>query len=213
MWKVGMLMESPATREQLTRIVGKLTANVALQQDLMQEALIHLWLLEEQRPGQTTSWYLQSCRFHLQHYLAAGRSVDSTKRSAGRVHLTEERNGDEESPWVTPTDCGVLDQVNAREILSLLSPQLKPREQAVLACLADGLGAREIARRLKVSHPMAIKYRRKIAALAARLGISVVHARSNGKSTNGREKRNGNSAHNAPTPASMRRRTSGRVHV
>ncbi|PYI99835.1 MAG: hypothetical protein DME25_22050, partial [Verrucomicrobia bacterium] len=65
----------------------------------------------------------------------------------------------------------VLDQVQAREIIRLLGRCLTSREQAVLHCLDEGLGPREIGRRLKISHPTVIKCRRKIAAMAIRLGI------------------------------------------
>src|SRR5207245_505396 len=50
-----------------------------------------------------------------------------------------------------------------------LGEHLAPAERAVLHCLADGLGAREIGRELGISHSMAIKHRRKIAALLMRL--------------------------------------------
>ena len=63
-------------------------------------------------------------------------------------------------------------QVNAKEIVVLLSKHLTPREREVLACLADGLGVRDIARKLKFSHAAAIKHRRKIAALALKFGIA-----------------------------------------
>src|SRR6185436_10279205 len=66
-----------------------------------------------------------------------------------------------------PSDSGesVFSNVCAREIISMLSHQLQPHEKAVLECLADGLGPREIGRRLKISHTMVIKHRCKIASL------------------------------------------------
>ncbi len=63
-------------KEPLIRMIGRITSNFALRQDLLQEALVHLWLTEARRPGQTQSWYLQSSKFHLLHFLASGRSVD-----------------------------------------------------------------------------------------------------------------------------------------
>src|SRR2546427_3728704 len=75
-----MLIDDARTRELLARIVHRLSSDSAIREDLMQEALVHLWLLEERRPGQRQSWYLQSCKFHLQNYITAGRSVDSPKR-------------------------------------------------------------------------------------------------------------------------------------
>jgi RNA polymerase sigma factor (sigma-70 family) len=166
-----MLVDDASTKEDLLRMVRRITSNAALRQDLLQEALVHLWLVEDHRPGQTRSWYLQSCKFHLQHYLASGRSVDSRKRRNGQVQFPDD-DGYHESAGQAESENSFLALINAREIIELLSQQLKPREQAVLACLADGLGARDIARRLRISHPTVIKYRRKIAGLTMKLGIS-----------------------------------------
>ncbi len=165
-----MFVDEPSVREALTRMIRKMTANLALGQDLMQEAMIHLWLTEAQRPGQTKSWYLHSCKFHLQHYLCSGRSIDSAKRRSGQLleHDSSDGNGSEEQ---TDSDSGnsVIAWVSAREIISLLSSRLPPQETAVLGCLAEGLGPREIGRRLQVSHTLVIKHRRKIASLLTRL--------------------------------------------
>jgi len=38
-------------------------------------AKAHLTRVEADRPGQTPSWYLQSCHFHAGDYLARGRSI------------------------------------------------------------------------------------------------------------------------------------------
>jgi RNA polymerase sigma factor (sigma-70 family) len=158
--------------EQLGKLVVRLTANSALRDDLMQEALIHLWQVQEQNPGQTKNWYLQNCRFHLLHYLASGRSVDSPKRRASQVHPSEDQsdNGDN---WLDRFEASdtVVQDVSARDMLSSLSKVLTTRELRVLQWLAEGLGTREIAQRLGISHPMVSKLRRKIAALARSLSI------------------------------------------
>jgi DNA-directed RNA polymerase specialized sigma24 family protein len=156
-------------------MVRWITTDASLRDDLMQEALIHLWLMQARRPGQTRSWYLQSCRFHLRHYLAAGRSIDSVKRRHCRL---EQQVSEDEEPISEPSDSGnsVFTSVCARELLRVLSNHLEPHEQAVLNCLADGLGTREIGRELKISHPMVIRHRRKIAGLVTRL--ETPHARA-----------------------------------
>jgi DNA-binding CsgD family transcriptional regulator len=145
-----------------------------LREDLLQEALIHLWLTEARRPGQTRSWYLQSCNYHLLHYLAAGRSVDSGKRKRGQVENPNAGQG--RIDLLDPPDSGetVLGYVSARDIISQLSPMLAPHERAVLDCFADGLGPREIGRKLKLSHTMVIRHRRKIAGLLTRLEIPAI---------------------------------------
>jgi DNA-binding NarL/FixJ family response regulator len=82
-----------------------------------------------------------------------------------------ERESEEENGFGQQTDSGnsVVAWVSAREIISLLSARLPPQEKAVLGCLADGLGPREIGRKLHVSHTMVIKHRRKIASLLSHL--------------------------------------------
>jgi len=164
-----MFVDESSTRESLNRMVRKLTANRALREDLLQEGLVHLWVIEVSRPGQTRSWYLQSCKFHLLHYMAAGRSVDSAKRRNSQLHFEE--NLDSIVEFTTEVDSGesVLDLVSARDIISLLAPLLNNQEKLVLECFADGLRLREIARKLKISHTMVIRHRKKIASLLARL--------------------------------------------
>jgi RNA polymerase sigma factor (sigma-70 family) len=164
-----MNVDEPVTRDLLRRLVRTITGNPVLWDDLFQEALIHLWTIEARRPGFTRSWYLQSCKFHLLHYLAAGRSVDSMKRREGQVQNSE---SSEEGDVFEMADSGesVLSIVCARELIAILSRQLQDHERAVLECLADGLGPREIGRRLNISHTMVIKHRCKIASLLNRLG-------------------------------------------
>src|SRR5947208_12715438 len=123
-----MLVDEPSTREVLRRLIQKLASSPALWDDLLQEALIHLWMIEARRPGQTKSWYLQSCKYHLLHYLASGRSVDSAKRHAGQIPPGRDAEGRDE--FFEQVDSGntVLNWVSARDIISSLSPQLLPRE-------------------------------------------------------------------------------------
>ena len=172
-----MLIHDTRTREILFRIVCRLSSVPAVREDLMQEALVHLWLLEEQRPGQRPSWYLQSCKYRVQNFIAAGRSVDSPKRQAGKVHYSD-ADQEELLGSQTETEAGFYALVNARDIFSLLFGRLTPFERAILNHLAVGLGAREIAKRLEVTHPTVIKYRRKIAAQVVRLGIPRVRSRA-----------------------------------
>ena len=173
-----MFVDEISTRESLVRMVRKVTADGALRDDLLQEALVHLWITETGRPGQTKSWYLQSCRFHLSHYLAAGRSVDSAKRRGSQTHFDENL----ESPIevIEEVDSGesVFGLVSARDLLALLSGLLGRQERIVLECFADGLKLREISRRLKISHTMVIRHRSKIALLLKRLEKVTVRAHS-----------------------------------
>ena len=157
--------------DQLGRIVGQMRSDPTLREDLMQEGLIHLWQIQERHPGQTQSWYLQNCRFHLLHHLVAGRSVDSLKRR--NLQVQADAGSDEEDGFwdsIAGPDTG-LAEVSARDMFCALAGKLSERGKMILQWLAEGLGVREISRQLDVSHPAVIKSRRKIAGIAKNLAI------------------------------------------
>ena len=60
-----MHSEHPESCSTLLRVVATLTSDRWIQEDLLQEAVIHLWQLKKQRPGQSASWYFKSCQLHL----------------------------------------------------------------------------------------------------------------------------------------------------
>jgi DNA-binding CsgD family transcriptional regulator len=165
-----MLVEDVLMCESLRKIVNGFTGDLAMQQDMLQECLVCLWKIESEKPGRTKSWYLQNCRFHVQHWLASGRSLDSHKRAIGgnRVSLC---GTDEESALEGyHTNGELFEAVSLRDLVSTLTPLLKPAERTVLRGLAEGLILREIASRSRISYPTALKYRRRIATLTTRLG-------------------------------------------
>jgi RNA polymerase sigma factor (sigma-70 family) len=166
-----MAVEDCRTLDQLGRIVSRIRSDPTLRSDLMQEGLIHLWQIQEEKPGQTRSWYLQNCHFHLLHYLGEGRSVDSLKRRNLQVQA-DAGNDEEDGLWdsIAGPDAGMA-EVSARDMLCALGKELSERERMILHHLAEGLGVREISRQLDVSHPAVIKSRRKIAGIAKKLAI------------------------------------------
>jgi DNA-directed RNA polymerase specialized sigma24 family protein len=165
------LYQDQHVRNALERVVRSLNQQDNLHQDLMQEALIHLWQMEQARPGQCTSWYLQSCRFHLQHWLGAGRRVDSTKRRTGQVLGLENDQGPGGFLEQVEADNREFEHASARDLIDSMTAALRPRERAVLACLAEELGSAEIVRRLKLSYGTVAKCRRRIAHAARKLGL------------------------------------------
>ena len=173
-----MLMEDVKVCESLKKIVTRLTADQSLQEDLMQECRIRMWRLENERPGRTRSWYLQNCRFHVQHWLAAGRSVDSPKRANGETRIPIDGvNDDLPADWYH-TNGEAYEIISAHDIVATLACRLKPRENAVLGGLAEGRLLRDVATQLDLSYPTALKYRRKIAALSVKLGIALARRSS-----------------------------------
>jgi DNA-directed RNA polymerase specialized sigma24 family protein len=182
-----MMVHQKETRAVVRRIVFKFTCDPSLQEDLTQEALLHLWLREQQRPGQSESWYLQSCRFFLQNYLRNGRSVDSAKHFRSVCTSQEIDKSMEKSDADGSVSHGSVQAVvSTREILALLSKWLTPLERLILACLADGLGIRDIASRLNISHTSVSRSRRRIAALALKFGVEPL-PNSNGRKTPARK--------------------------
>src|SRR5690242_7847718 len=83
-----MLIEDGSVCEALRQIAAGFARDPTQRDDLMQECLINLWRIERDKPGRTRSWYLQNCRFHLQHYATLGRSLDSPKRASQDKRLT-----------------------------------------------------------------------------------------------------------------------------
>ena len=183
-----MLIDQKETLGVLRQIVFKVTIDRALHEDLTQEAFIHLWLREQQCPGQTQSWYFQSCRFFLQNLVRTGRSVDSLRHSKTLCPLAETDDQAHAFFIESAPDGSVVSLISARETVHLLAKWLIPLERQILGCLADGLGVREIAVLLSVSHTRVIRHRRKIAALALALNIEPLPGR------NGRQRRSESSS-------------------
>jgi RNA polymerase sigma factor (sigma-70 family) len=161
-----MIYEERRTRRVLRGMVRRLTAEPAQEEDLIQEAIIHLWLREEEHPGQSHSWYIQSCRLHLQNFLRKGRSVDGGKRRQAASLLSP---AEPQEDLGLPTNDTLLSLVCARDLVAELSKWLTPLEERILSLSHDGLSLREIAIRLGLSHTTVIKHRRYIAGLASRL--------------------------------------------
>ena len=169
-----MLIERKETQKVVRQIVIKVTANRALHDDLMQEAIIHLWLREIECPGQTESWYFQSCRFHLQNFLRAGRSVDSNRRRPTLLPLDGAFERTDTSDDESISGASVPGLVSARETTGLLTKWLTLHERQLLSMLEQGHSVREVATKLDMSHTSVIRCRKRIAALAAKLGIDPV---------------------------------------
>ena len=166
-----MLFEDGIARSSLDGIIGGLTPDLSLRADLQQEAMVHLWRLEQQIPGQTVSWYLKSCQFHVQHVLASGKSVDAHKRRSSQMQAADWPG--EQPPSESPCQSGeaVLDEVSAREMTSLLMGRLGPRQREILRKFAEGYTTIEISLQLGLSHQAISKHRRSIATMAKKLGI------------------------------------------
>jgi len=103
--------------------------------------------------------------------LRRGRSIDSPKRRNG--HEARRFGDGPDSFWESLQDSSsavsVLAIVVVRDIVAALRQRLTPAEREILACLADGLGTRETARCLNLSHTCVAKKRRRIAEMVREL--------------------------------------------
>jgi RNA polymerase sigma factor (sigma-70 family) len=153
---------------QLRGVAAKLTADIELQKDLLQEMFIHLIRVEVETPGHTPSWYIKSCEFHARNCLKHGRSVDSLKRSRNLILLgqtSEDADGYVFSVSDVADPLDAFGEVMTNDIIELVVPQLSEIQREILYLLMKGLGVRQIARELGVTHPAVIKHRRKIAQI------------------------------------------------
>jgi DNA-binding NarL/FixJ family response regulator len=113
---------------------------------------------------------LQNCRFHIRHCLEQGRSVDSRKRCNVRTHLSIDEI-QLEFPWILSRHLRLCPMQSASKTCLRMSRGLSRREQIVLDGLVQGFPLREVAAKFNFSYPSALKYRRRIATLALRLGV------------------------------------------
>lgn len=155
--------------KQLRRVAAKLTGDLHLQKDLMQEMFIHLVRMETELPGNTSSWYIKCCQFHARNYLRRGRSVDSIKRANILVPLGLSDDGDDSFYMCAdaPDPIDLHSELITRDIVDLMIPRLTDMQQRILFLLMHDFGVREIARELRVSHPAVIHNRKKVARIAS----------------------------------------------
>jgi len=165
------LIDLPAVRKELVRIVTSLEDNYHTRQDLLQQASVYLCSKAQQCPGRAHSWYLQGAKFHLQNLRKSGRSLDSSKRRTAQASIPD--HCDEWDNWRDSLEFeeGFLSAVAARDIFSVLVDRLRPSDQRILCELAGGQGVGDIAGKLETSHQSVKRSRDWIAALAVKLGV------------------------------------------
>lgn len=165
-----MLVQSTDVRSRLRAIVQNLVKVAALQEDFLQEALIHLWCIEEDQPNMTLSWYLNSCSFHVRHLVGRGHSLDAPKRHYLALPLEPDmadRSGRSEIPDPSP---GPFEHSTANDLLQETAIRLTPGDKAILILLTENRGPREIGSLLGISHVAVIKARVRIARVLTELG-------------------------------------------
>jgi len=168
---------------QLRGVAAKLTSDFELQKDLLQEMFIHLVRVQAELPKRTLSWYIKSCEFQARNYLKHGRSIDSPKRAGNLVPLGQVCNDPAGNAFLLFEPVDPIDlrgELITNDIVDLIALQLTDTQQQIFFLLIRGLGVREIARELRITHPAVIKHRKKIARIAIDLLRETDDDHSNG---------------------------------
>ncbi len=146
----------------LKRITYRLNGHFTFMddQDLLQEALIHLWT--DFRRGflndKTDSYILQGCYFHLKNY------IRKTQDSATMVSLNSisEEDGPHLEEVLVADDFASGDQVETVLEIEAISGGISQRERDVLFFCLEGMTMREIGKKMGISHVSVLKIRNKI---------------------------------------------------
>jgi RNA polymerase sigma factor (sigma-70 family) len=147
----------------LRRITHKLNGHFSFMddQDLFQEALIHLWLHFQSGDlsDKTESYILQGCYFHLKNYIRKTR--DSV--AVFSLDSAMDEDGPHAEGLLVADDLAPYEEVEAGfEIEAITGSGSAGREKAVLFFCLEGMTMREIGKRLGISHVSVLKIRNKI---------------------------------------------------
>jgi len=157
-------------------MVFTLEENFHAREDLLQEALVCFWARARQYPGQRLSWYLQSVNFYLHHFRTSGRSLDSPKHRWEQASFPDDCDEWDNGRDGLELDEGIMSEINAHDICSLLVDRLEPTDQLILRGMFEGLHISEIAYALHVPRGFVERHRLRIAKLAVKLGINPLPA-------------------------------------
>jgi RNA polymerase sigma factor (sigma-70 family) len=146
----------------LKRITCKLNGHFTFMddQDLLQEALIHLWCDFQmgKLDDKTDSYILQGCYFHLKNY------IRKTQDSAIMLSLNSimEEDGPHLEELLIADDLASYDRVEALLQIEAMGSGVSQRERDVLFFCLEGMTTREIGKKMGISHVSVVKIRNKI---------------------------------------------------
>ena len=166
------LVNDSEIRARLLGIIQGLPAPRDWREDMMQEALAHLCLIQKTRPDEEVSWKLQSCWFHLQHFLRQQHSLDVLKSYSVCAAAQRHPDWDQLDDFAeSATQESVFAEVCGREEMALLRKVLTPLQQSILQDLVDEFYGAEIAVRHGLSAQSVSKHLKQIEKLALEIGM------------------------------------------
>ncbi len=154
----------------LKRIACRLNGNFSFadDQDLFQEALIHLWthFTSGDLLDKTDSYMLQGCYFHLKNYI---RKIQDPAALCG-LNQTADKEGPQLEDILDARSLDSYDEVEGNlQIEAMAGIGITSREKAVLRFCLEGMTTREIGTRLGISHVSVVKIRNSIKEKYVRL--------------------------------------------
>lgn len=148
----------------LKRITHKLNGRFTFfnDEDLYQEALIHLWLdyKEGELVDKTDSYILQGCYFHLKNHIR--KVQDKTNLVSLNCLIDEDDNNLEEILCVqNPESC--FDDLESKFLMERIqNDNLTKREKETFCLCLEGLTTRQIGRKLGISHVRVVKIKKNL---------------------------------------------------
>jgi len=156
----------------LKRIACRLSGNFSFadDEDLFQEALIHLWtrFASGDLLDKTDSYMLQGCYFHLKNYIR--KIQDPASLSGFSVGETADDDGPRLEDIIDDRSLAPFDGVEGNlQIEAMAEIGITQREKAVLRLCIEGMTTREIGKKLGISHVSVVKIRNSIREKYVRL--------------------------------------------
>jgi len=147
----------------LKRITHRLNGHHSFfdDEDLYQEALIHLWLhyKDGSLSDKTDSYILQGCYFHLRNYL---RKVQD-KVPILSINTGAGDDGTKLEDILAIDGITTFDYLESKiDIEAREEKCLTEREKKTLSLIMEGMSMREVGAKLGISHVMVLKIRNKI---------------------------------------------------
>ncbi len=151
---------SPKLKAITHRLNGRFT--FFNDEDLYQEALIHLWVDFNQRKldDKTDSYILQGCYFHLKNCI---RIIQDKKALVSLDTLVGEDANDLEDFLPASDPKLYFDYLNSRALVETIRNNgLTRREKDIFNLALSGLTTREIGKKLGISHVRVVRLQKKI---------------------------------------------------
>lgn len=147
----------------LKRITHRLNGHHSFfdDEDLYQEALIHLWFRYNQGSlsDKTDSYILQGCYFHLRNYVR--KTQDKVPILSISTGVGED--GTKLEDILTGDGTTAFDYLESKiDAEAREAKCLTEREKTILSFIMEGMSMREVGAKIGISHVMVLKIRNKI---------------------------------------------------